>query len=477
MTGTPRPLRRVRVATFILMLACWPLAAPQAQQMGSSEAALIRTLLPTVVNISARMTNEEPGSPMTAASPQTQSPHVITLSGSGFVVDPKGIIATNYHVIGGAFEIIVTLADGSRTPATLMSGTKIGDIALLKVNVRHKLPATHWADSDKVQIGDPVLAIGNPLGIGMSVTSGIVSALNRDIMASPYDSFIQTDAPINHGNSGGPLFDSKGEVIGIDTALYSPTTGSVGIGFAIPSNIAQFVIGRLLKFGAVRPGWIGVMLQQVTPDIAEALGMNEPQGSIITEVAPDSPAVKTGLAVGDVILRFNGVTPSDTRALMRDIAVVPAGSSATVTLWHAGREQSEPITVADWPSAVKLDKASAPADLRKPIPPNLGLKLAALDAETRSRYGVDVGREGVLVTGVAGNCDAAERGMVAGDIITRIQDSLVRTPAEVLQSLDRARADKRKFVLMLVWPKPKPQSQAQPLAPAPKWMALRVGTG
>ena len=228
-------------------------AMPNGQPMGTmepgpmrgSEASLVRTLLPMVVNISSKKVYQEPSESANAAA--AEGGRVITLTGSGFIVDPQGVIATNYHVIDGAFEIVITFSDGSRAPAKFQAATKVGDIAVLRVDVGHPLPAVRWGDSDQVQIGDPVIAIGNPLGIGMSVSSGIVSALHRDIMASPYDDFIQTDAPINHGNSGGPLFDMKGEVIGIDTAIFSPTSGSVGIGFAIPAKSAQFVLGRLLN--------------------------------------------------------------------------------------------------------------------------------------------------------------------------------------------------------------------------------------
>jgi serine protease Do len=475
-----------------------PMGSMEAGPMRSSEASLVRTLLPTVVNISSRKVYDEPGSPANAAGPtqRTDSGRVITLSGSGFIVDPEGLIATNYHVIGGAFEIIVTFWDGSRAPAKLMAATKVGDIAVLKVDVGHPLPVVHWANSDQVQIGDPVIAIGNPLGIGMSVSSGIVSALNRDIMASPYDDFIQTDAPINHGNSGGPLFNTKGQVIGIDTAIYSPTSGSVGIGFAIPANDAQFVLGRLTKYGAVRPGWIGVSLQQVGPDIAEALGMKQPVGSILSEITSESPAEKAGLQVGDVILSVGSKPAKDTRAVMRDIAVVPAGSAVTIGFWRGGKEQELSITVADWPTAPKLDKPVTPTSLERPILPNLGLQTASLNDEARNKYGIDFDQPGVLVTTVARNTDAADRGLVAGDVILQVQDHQVSTPTEFEQRLNEAREGKHTLMLVLIQPKLQPETQAQTAAmpgakasptPAqsamglqwgpPKWIVLRIGNG
>ncbi len=477
-----------------------PMGSMDAGPMRSSEASLVRTLLPTVVNISSRKVYDEPGSPNNAAAPlqSNDSDRVVTLSGSGFIVDPAGFIATNYHVIGGAFEVVVTFWDGSRAPAKLIAATKVGDIALLKVEVGHPLPVVHWANSDQVQIGDPVIAIGNPLGIGMSVSSGIVSALNRDIMASPYDDFIQTDAPINHGNSGGPMFNMKGQVIGVDTAIYSPTSGSVGIGFAIPANDAQFVLGRLAKYGTVRPGWIGVSLQQVTPDIAEALGMTQPVGSIISEITPDSPAEKAGLRNGDVIVSVGSKPAKDTRAVMRSIAVVPAGSSVPIGFWRGGKEQELAIAVADWPTAPKLDKPVTPTSLERPVPPNLGLQVASFNDEARNKYGIDFDQPGLLVTSVARNTDAADRGLVAGDVILQIQDHQVSSPAEFEQRLKQARDDKHSLILVLIQPKLAPETQAQtagmpgakpqsPPTPAqsamglqwgpPKWVVLRVGNG
>jgi serine protease Do len=404
------------------------------------------------------------------------------------------VIATNYHVIDGAYEIVITFSDGSRAPAKFQAATKVGDIALLKVDVGHPLPAVRWGDSEQVQIGDPVIAIGNPLGIGMSVSSGIVSALHRDIMASPYDDFIQTDAPINHGNSGGPLFDTKGEVIGIDTAIFSPTSGSVGIGFAIPAMSAQFVIGRLMKYGAVRPGWIGASLQQVTPDIADALNLAEPKGAIVSDIDPDSPSENAGLHVGDVVVSIAGHATPDSRAAMREIAVATAGSPIAIGIWRDGKEQQIDVTAQTMPSTTKLDKPLTPAVLERAVPANLGLTLAPFDNAARTKYGLDFDQPGVLVTAVARNTDAADRGMVAGDVILQVQDKPVNAPAEVAQQLNGLRGAKHKLVLFLVQPKLQPESGTQQVAgksPAatakmqamglqwgpPKWVALRLGNG
>jgi serine protease Do len=468
------PYRASGVALLAIVFCCWS-AHAEAEQTRGRDAALIRNLLPSVVNITSRKTADEPTLPATTASAQTSSSHVVRLSGSGFIIDPQGIIVTNYHVIDGAFEISVTFEDGSRALATLVAAAQMCDIALLKVNVGYPLPATRWGNSDQVQIGDPVLAVGNPLGIGMSVTSGIVSALNRNIMASPFDDFIQTDASINHGNSGGPLFGADGEVIGIDTALYSPTTGSVGLGFAIPANDAQFAIAQLLRYGELRAGWIGICVQGITPEIAAARGMKQPQGSIVSIVVAGSPAAKAGLTVGDVILGFGSERPGDPRSLMRDIAKTPAGTTGTVAIWRAGREQELPITVAEWPNQVKLDTPAAPVVT---VPPDFGLQLATLDDESRAKFDVHFHGPGVLVTGVAANSDAAERGLIAGDVILRVEDRPVTTPAEVQKQLDEARAQKRIFVLVLVQPTARaseiPAAQAAPLWQGqPAWLALR----
>ena len=224
--------------------------------------------------------------------PADNTPDIKGYVGSGFVIDPSGLIVTNYHVVEGAFQITVTFSDGTRLEGKTVSASRLADIALVKVDAGHPLPAAHWGNSDTLQVGDQVFAVGNPFGLGISVTAGIVSALNRDIQNSPYDDLIQTDAMINHGNSGGPLFDMQGNVVAVDSTIISPTTGAVGLGFAIPSSSARFVVDQLRTYGWVHPGWIGMKVQQMTPDIAEALGLPQPEGSIVAWVLPDGPAKK-----------------------------------------------------------------------------------------------------------------------------------------------------------------------------------------
>ena len=283
-----------------LFLACLLVAAPRAgaQEMQFDRSALVQSLLPMVVNITALVVAATPPPQMAGAvtgpgvAPSEQKRQL----GSGFVIDPKGEIVTNYHVVDGAYEVIATFSDGMQLEAKIEAADRLADIALLSVTPPAPLKAAEWGDSSTVKVGDAVLAIGNPLGVGLSVTGGIVSALNRDIMETPYDDYIQTDAPINHGNSGGPLFDMRGRVVGINTAIISPTAGSAGLGFAIPANGARFVIGQLRRFGWLHPGWLGIKVQQITSNMAEALGMEEPRGSIVAHVVESGAERRAGSA-------------------------------------------------------------------------------------------------------------------------------------------------------------------------------------
>ncbi len=470
-------------ALIVLALALsGPAVRPAAaQDMQYNQAELIRRLLPTVVNILAHAEVAPDTSTLTASSaqPEQSSFQVKTSAGSGFVVDPSGIIATNAHVIDGAYEIFVTFSDGARAKAEVLNAARIIDIALLKVDVGHKLTAVTWADSNKVQIGDPVLAIGNPLGIGQSVTAGIVSALNRNIMDTPYDDFIQTDAPINHGNSGGPLFDLKGEVIGINTALISPTSGSAGLGFAIPSNDARLVIDRLINFGWVRPGWLGVKIQQVTPDMALAMGLDEPEGSVVAWLVDGGPADKAGLRIGDVIVRFAGDTPSDERALLRAIASSLPGRETTVGVLRDGKMIDLKVTIAEWPK-MQWEQRDAPLKVAPPhwnIPPDLGIKVTPLTEDLRDKSttpALPKGMKAALVTSVTRDADAVRLGIASGDLILEVNGVAVSSAEEMQQQIDRARAEGRKFAMFLVLPKSPPVRSQWP---GPKWMALRIATG
>ncbi len=466
--------RQIFSAAAILVMLAWTAALPALaeDEMGASKSELIRSLLPTVVNISVR--KEEAIPPAASAMVGAVMPGVDataatkTYVGSGFVIDPSGLIVTNYHVVGDAFEIMVTFSDGTRLPGKVTSASRIIDLALVKVDADHPLATAHWGNSELLQVGDQVFAAGNPFGLGLSLSTGIVSGLNRDIQESPFDDFIQTDAPINHGNSGGPLFDMQGNVVGVNSTIISPTTGSVGLGFAIPSSIAHFVVDQLQTYGWVHPGWIGVSVQGVTQEIADAMGMARPEGSIISWVLPDGPAKKAGLAIGDVILRDDGGTPTDERALLRDIAHTPVGETVTLIVRRDGNERSVLIPVEAAPRSAR-DAPTMGRRSKVIIAPDLGLSLSALDSEEKAKSGVETALNGVLVKGVAVNSDSARRGMASGDVILRVQDVPVATPEEVQSGIDAARVGKRAFVLMLVLPKVRN-------VPGPKWVALQLDT-
>ncbi len=457
-----------------------------AQEMQYNQAELVHGLLPTVVNILAHAEVAPATSSVTASSSQPSASsqpnpsfEVKISAGSGFVVDPTGVIVTNWHVIDGAYEIYVTFSNGTRVKAEVLNAARIIDIALLKVDVGHPLAAIHWGDSSKVQIGDPVLAIGNALGIGELVTSGIVSALNRNIMDTPYDDFIQTDAPINHGNSGGPLFDLKGEVIGITTALISPTSANAGLGFAIPANDAHLVIDRLTSFRWVRPGWLGMKIQQMTPDMAEALGLQQPVGSVVAWVIDGGPADKAGLRISDVITSFAGIVPTDERALLRAIAASLPGREVTVGVLRDGNEIALPATIAEWPK-MQWEERDAPTKAVPPhwnIPPDLGLKVSPLTDDLRAKAGtppVPKGMKAALVTAVMRDADVARLGVVAGDVILEINGVAVSNAEEVQSQIDKARAAGREYAMFLVMPKNPPTPSQWP---GPKWLALRVAAG
>lgn len=463
-------------AVIIVMVMCGFVPPLFADSTSADKASMIRHLLPTVVNIAVKK-DESTSTPADAASANgkttaaTASPNIKSYIGSGFVIDPSGLIVTNYHVVQDAFKITVTFSDGSSLPGNMLSASRVADLALVKVGAGHPLPAAHWGNSDELQVGDQVIAAGDPFGIGLSITAGIVSGLNRNLEDSPYDDFIQTDAPINHGNSGGPLFDLQGNVVGVDSDILSPTRGSVGLGFAIPSHNARFVVDRLLKYGWVHPGWIGIKVNQVTPRIADALGMAQPQGSIVSWVIPNGPANNAGLEIGDVVLRYDGRTPSDDRALLRDIVETPVGKKVPLEIRRGAVELTVTVTIESWPRN-RWETRDAPSLVQRPkiiVPPDLGLSLAPLTPDEKAKLGVAEGLNGVLVTAVAPDSDAAHQGMAAGDVILRVQNQPVATPEEVRSDIDAARAAKHEFVLMLVLPKVQ-------VEPGPEWMSLQVST-
>jgi serine protease Do len=451
--------------SLIAALASQPVAAQQMMEFNESE--LIRSLLPSVVNITATLpgsTQSGAGSATNAAAAQPQ-----TEKGSGFVIDPSGLIATNDHVIHGAYWLQVMFSDGQTAPARLVATAPTIDIAVIKVETQHALVAVRWGDSDKLQIGDSVIAIGNALGLGMAVSSGVVSALNKNIDASPFDDYIQTDASINHGNSGGPLFNTAGEVIGMDTALISPTSGSVGVGFAQPSDDVKLVTERLILDGWPKPGWIGSVAEDVTPELAQALGMQSPRGQIIASLKGDGPAAAAGLRIGDIVLRFGDRTPGDIRELRRLVAWATVGQTVPVAVLRDGQEIVFQVTIKQWPLTAAQIRADSTQAAAPPVtvPPGLGLTLNAITDEVRTKYGLDAAQAGVVIEGISAGTDAATRGLSPGDVILRVQTEQVQTPQQVQEAIDAARTQHRPYVAALV------QQKARGAAGA-VWIALRV---
>ncbi len=396
-----------------------------------------RQVVPAVVNISVlSITTGEDGSRL------GEREHEV---GSGFIVDPNGTIVTNKHVIAGAFRITVTLNDGTELPAKLLAAAKMVDLAVLKIDAGHTLPVLQLAPADAVHAGDPVLALGNPLGVGTSLSAGIVSGINRNLMKSPFDDYVQTDAAINHGNSGGPLIDTKGEVIGVDTILLTnlPNEGSNGLGFAISSVVVGYVLHHLLDPTATHVGWIGTQLQDVTPDLARAFGMESPHGFLITDTDPGSPAQQAGLQPGDVILRYGTAAdqPGDPRALLRMITMAPIDTPQTLTIWRDGQTLQIPVTVRPWPNMMEPHGSMmAAGGAILPLPSaDLGMLLAPITPLAREQYSLG-NLKGVLVVAIDRQSEAYGYGMDSGDVIERVQGIAVETPKEVYHLVKKAAA-------------------------------------
>jgi serine protease Do len=451
-------------ASFLLLGG----AHAMARATPDSFADLANRLLPSVVNISAtEMLKPDPSGAAEGDRPSESlfgdlfkkfdrkseaQPQRVAAQGSGFVIDSSGLIVTNDHVIDGAESITVTLNDGTNLPASIVGRDDKTDLALLRVESRTPLPAAHFGDSDRTRIGDWVMAIGNPFGLGSSVTAGVVSARNRDIAEGPYDDFIQTDAPINRGNSGGPLFDMDGNVVGVTSALYSPSGGSVGIGFAIPSNMARIVIAQLRELGCTRRGWIGVRVQPVTHDIAESLGLTATTGALVSEATSGGPAALAGVQGGDVITAFDGKAIADSRALPRLVAESAVGRHASIELFRKGQEKTFQVTVAQLETAADLRTHHLAAPAPKTAAPffGLGLALAPLDGRLRAKYRLGAELSGVVITSVDPASPAEDRGLRPGDVILEVQNQSVDSPDEVSDRVAQHAKSGRKAVLFLL---------------------------
>ncbi|MDQ2634576.1 MAG: DegQ family serine endoprotease [Pseudomonadota bacterium] len=376
--------------------------------------------------------------------------------GSGFVIDAaEGIVITNNHVIADADEIEVNFSDGSKLKAELVGTDTKTDIAVLKVDpTLKKLKAVKFGDSDKMRIGDWVMAIGNPFGLGGTVTVGIISARNRDIDAGPYDDFIQTDAAINRGNSGGPLFNMYGEVVGINTAIISPSGGSIGIGFSIPAEMAIGVVGQLREFGETRRGWLGVRIQPVTDEIAESLGIKIAKGALVSGIIKGGPVDNGVVEVGDVIIKFDGKDVDESRELPLIVAESPVGKVIDLVVIRKGVETTVKVTLGRLEEGEKLaETEGAPSGEESgPVATAsiLGMTVGELDDEARSKFGIGADVSGVVVTEVAPDSAAADRGVTAGDVITEIAQESVATPKDVLDRIAALKEQGRKNALLML---------------------------
>lgn len=433
----------VLAALFVVFIAL----PAEARGAPDSFADLAERLSPAVVNISTSQVLDPgdmaiPGVPEDSPlndffdefmeQQQGARPQRVQSLGSGFVIDPKGIVITNNHVIEGADKIEVTFIDGTTLPATVKGSDPKTDLAVLEVVSDKPLPYVELGDSERIRVGDWVVAIGNPFGLGGSVTAGIVSALNRDIHAGNYDDFIQTDAAINRGNSGGPLFDMQGRVVGVNSAIISPSGASVGIGFAVPTSTVKPVVEQIMKYGETRRGWIGVRIQSVTPEIADSLGLGVARGALVAGVSPDGPASAAGIETGDIVLAFNGRTINAMRDLPRVVAEADIGATVDVQLFRDGETLTRKIEVGRLEDEEEKVAQSAPKD--EPVEKTtvvLGLSLSALNDDLRSRFGVPAETEGVLVTDVDPLGAAIEKGVRPGDVIVEVAQRPVSTPADV----------------------------------------------
>jgi serine protease Do len=361
--------------------------------------------------------------------------------GSGFIIDDAGYIVTNNHVIDDADTITVTLHNGDEHDAELLGTDPKTDLAVLKIDA-DDLTAARFGDSERARVGDWVVAIGNPFGFGGTATVGIISARGRDLRSGPYDDFLQIDAPINQGNSGGPIFNTRGEVIGVNTAIFSPNGGNVGIGFAIPAAQAQNVVAELKESGSVDRGWLGVMLQDMNDDLAESLGFDAPTGALVADVQADSPADDAGVETGDVIVEFDGKPVESPKALSRMVGNSNSDAEVELVVRRNGRDKRLDVTLGAQAQPLQIGSDSSPGEL--------GLALAPLDDRTREQLGLDDHVDGAVISRVAPSSPAAERGLRRGDVIVSVDQQNVSSPRDVSKAISAAKQDGEDSVLLLL---------------------------
>lgn len=438
---------RIKPVLFAFFIASLGFSSEAGAQFPSF-ADLAEKLTPSVVNISSFSQSEtENGEGNTPLSESL---------GSGFIIDGNGYIITNNHVVDKAESISITLSDNTKTEARVIGKDPKTDLALIKIETKRPLNAVKFGDSDKIRVGDWVLAIGNPFGLGSSVTAGIVSAKSRDIESGPYDSFIQTDASINQGNSGGPMFNLQGEVIGISSAIFSTTGASQGVGFAIPANLAGWVISQLKKHGEVKRGWIGIKIQPNTPEIADSLGISANQGVVVSGITEQGPAQKAGLQAGDIVLSFNRQPIDNTKNLSRLIAETKIGTPAPIEIWRSGQKQTLTVPIELMPEETPLSAAKETASDAAETPDNgeslniIGFTVKEISPELAERYKLAPSTSGVVVTDILPNSDASRKGIKIGDIIVKIDKRNIIGESAFHEYVNDARRENNRPVLLAI---------------------------
>ncbi|MER9586569.1 Do family serine endopeptidase [Mesorhizobium sp. M0047] len=435
-----------------LILSVGDFAPTVAQEIPNDFTEIVRQKLPAVVAITTRQIIQDQTTlndfldPFDSRGLGPAQPQVREALGSGFVISPEGYIVTNNHVVADATEVHVLFSDKESKPARLVGRDPATDIAVLKIEPRPNMTTVAWGDSDAMQPGAWTIAIGSPFGLGGTVTVGVLSARSRDIQSGPFDDFLQTDASINRGNSGGPLFNVRGEVIGVNAAIVSPSGGSIGIGFAVPSRTAQSVVDQLIRTGRIERGFIGVRLQEVSPSIAEALGMPGPMGVLVASVEPGSPADKAGLQSGDVITRFNGKDIQSVHDLTLAAANQKPGSKATLTRIRDGSPQELALTVGQRKDEeVQTGAVPPPAAADQ----HLGLSLSPIPDEARQQLGLQPGTTGVYIQRVAPNSLAEEGGLRPGDVIVSANNRNVAQPSDIQQEWSKSRQRNKPILLRI----------------------------